>query len=410
MADTAPRVAVVGGGPGGLTLARVLQVHGVPVTVFERDASPSARPPGGTLDLHPGTGQAALAAAGLTEAFRALSRPEGEEVRVSGADGRVLVHHEPTPGVAARPEIDRGDLRTLLLDSLAGGTVRWGHALTGIVPGADGRSRLVFAGPGSGAGAGNGTETGAGSGPGAEIEAANSTGAEDEAFDLVVGADGAWSRTRAHLGGAVPAFSGVHLIEARVEAVDARAAAVTRLVGDGSLYAFEAGLGIMAQRNTQGVVRVYFTLREPEGAELYTGGALTSPDTARAALRERFAGWSPALLALLDACGDVFQHRPLYTLAPGRNWPARPGITLLGDAAHLMTPFAGMGANLAMLDGAELGEAVAREASVRDAVERYERDAVPRGSHGIEMSARGLAACMSQGAPGSAVAYLSALG
>lgn len=396
MADSGPRVAVVGGGPGGLTLARVLQVHGVPVTVFERDVSPSARPPGGTLDLHPGTGQAALAAAGLTDAFRALSRPEGEEVRVSGADGRVLVHHEPTPGVAARPEIDRGDLRTLLLDSLAGDTVRWGHALTGIVPGADGRSRLVFAGPENGAGAGTATETGA--------------GAEDDAFDLVVGADGAWSRTRAHLGGAVPAFSGVHLIEARVEAVDARAAAVTRLVGDGSLYAFEAGLGIMAQRNTQGVVRVYFTLREPEDAELYTGGALTSPDAARAALRERFAGWSPALLALLDACGDVFEHRPLYTLAPGRNWPARPGITLLGDAAHLMTPFAGMGANLAMLDGAELGEAVAREASVRDAVERYERDAVPRGSHGIETSARGLAACMSQEAPGSAVAYLSALG
>ena len=122
------RIAIAGGGLGGLTLARILHRSGIDAVVYEREASRCTRSQGGSLDLHPESGQRALADAGLAGRFRSAARPQGEEHRVLDPAGRTLVHHRPQPGsYSGRPEIDRSALRDLLLDSLPRDAVAWRH-------------------------------------------------------------------------------------------------------------------------------------------------------------------------------------------------------------------------------------------------------------------------------------------
>jgi len=120
------KIAIVGGGPGGLTLARLLQQSGAQVAVYERDQSRSARVQGSALDLHEDSGLAALEAAGLIDAFWVNHRPDLDNLRLTDVYGAILHDHpRRMSGAGQRPEIERGPLRDLLLDSLQPGTVEW---------------------------------------------------------------------------------------------------------------------------------------------------------------------------------------------------------------------------------------------------------------------------------------------
>ncbi|MFJ6726072.1 FAD-dependent oxidoreductase [Streptomyces sp. NPDC091281] len=316
------RIAVVGGGPAGLTFARVLHRHGHSVTVLERDPTPAARPPGGTLDLHEGTGQLALDKAGLLAEFQELARPEGQAMRILDTDGTVLRDWRPRPGDRAHPEIDRGQLRDLLLGPL---DVRWGRGVTQVVPGTRDGALIHFA------------------------------DGRQEAFDLVVGADGAWSRVRPAVSPVRPHYTGVTSVETSVDDIDTRHPDLARLVGDGSVAVYGVNRNLVAQRNSGGHVKVYATLRAP--LDWHTELDLTDVEAVRSSLLALFDGWAAPVLDLLRH-GTAFASRPLHVLSVSPTWPHVPGVTLLGDAAHLMPPL-GVGANLAMLDGAELAESLA---------------------------------------------------
>ena len=124
------KIAIVGGGPGGLTLARLLQQSRAQVSVYERDQSRSARVQGSALDLHEDSGLAALEAAGLMEAFWANHRPDLDSLRLTDTNGTVLHEHlRRMSGPGQRPEIERGPLRDLMLDSLQPSTVEWDSKL-----------------------------------------------------------------------------------------------------------------------------------------------------------------------------------------------------------------------------------------------------------------------------------------
>jgi 2-polyprenyl-6-methoxyphenol hydroxylase-like FAD-dependent oxidoreductase len=372
-------IAVIGAGPAGLTLARVLQCGGADVRVYDLDAGPDDRPQGGSLDMHAGSGQDALAAAGLLDAFFAASRPEGQDGRLLAHDASVLFEHVATPDEAFNPEIDRGRLRRLLLDSLRPGTVRWGVKLASVAGTAQGHT-LTFA---------DGTVVTA---------------------DLVVGADGAWSRVRPLVSPAQPEYSGVTFVDLRIDDVDARHPELAALVGRGSMSAPYANRSLIAQRNGGGVVRIYAAVRRPIGWASDLGLADGDPARVRAVLLEVFADYAPVFHELIRASADDVVVRPITALPVPHTWEHRPGVTLVGDAAHLMSPFSGMGANLAMLDGADLARLLLAHPGDPDAAVRaYEELMWPRSADAARASATGIERAIAADAPAHSLAFLREL-
>ncbi|MBL1117585.1 FAD-dependent monooxygenase [Streptomyces sp. 110] len=343
------RISIIGAGPGGLTCARILQRRGIAVTVYDRDPGPGARNQGGTLDLHADNGQIALREAGLLDEFFRLARPEGQEMRQMDPAGTLTFHHVPEAGDLFKPEIDRGQLRNLLLDSLHPGTVHWGRALDRVGGPADGPRRLSFAD-------GTTTET-----------------------DLVIGADGASSRVRPAVSSAVPEYTGVSFLEAWFSDVENRHPDIAELVGSGSAGAADGDRGLFAQRNSGDHIRVYVIRRVP--VDWLTMSGLTADDTdgIRALLLDEYAHWSPRMRQMITTNDGRYVDRPLFALPAPHTWEHNPTVTLLGDAAHLMPPL-GVGVNLAMLDAGELALALANAATVDDAIRTYEKTMLPRSS------------------------------
>ncbi|HEY6787694.1 MAG TPA: NAD(P)/FAD-dependent oxidoreductase [Trebonia sp.] len=338
-------VTIVGAGLGGLTLARVLHVHGIPATIYEAEPSAQARTQGGQLDIHENNGQLALEAAGLTEEFRAIIHEGGEATRMLDSRAAVLLE-EPDDGTAGRPEVLRGDLRRIFIESLPAETIQWGKKLTGVCALGDGRHQLTFA-----------------DGPAVTTS-------------LLVGADGAWSKVRPLLSDANPEYVGTTFIETYLYDADERHCATAKAVGRGAMYALTPGKGIVAHREAGNVLHTYVELNR--SAEWIAAVDFTDASAATARVAAEFDGWAPELTALITDGETAPVPRMIYTLPDGHRWDRVPGVTLLGDAAHLMPP-SGEGANLAMFDGAELGKAIAAHpGDIEAALTAYEEAMFPR--------------------------------
>lgn len=346
-------IAITGAGPVGLTLARLLLPYTshrsstpkVQITIFEKDVSATSRTSiGGSLDLHPKTGLAAIRACDLYAEFEKYARFEGEEMRMCDLNGFCYVHQVDVPeslaAEHARPEIDRVQLMEILLKSVPDSMISWGKAVTGVKEGGKGRWIISFAD--------DTTE-----GP----------------FDLVVGADGAWSKVRKALTDVEPAYSGISGVTVAIDAESAGDSwdAIQGMIGKGNNFSFSFGRSCMGQRQGSGNIKAsFYQRRDIEWINELNEKHKNDDSALRKILLEEYKDWVPEFRQWIVAAKNFWCH-PLWELPIGHRFEHKAGITLIGDAAHLMTPFAGEGVNAGMRDALDLAEAVKK--SIHDGSE-----------------------------------------
>lgn len=366
-------IAVVGAGLSGLVCARILQQHGLDATVYELEADPSVRRQGGSLDIHEDSGQIALREAGLYEEFRRHTHPLGESLRILDKTGRVFIDHSPPGGEGGRPEIDRTVLRELLIASLDPGRIVWGRKVASVAPG-----ELVFADGGR------------------------------ASADVIVGADGTWSRVRPLLSSAQPQYTGITYVEIHLPDVRGRDRRAAEVVGPGMIFALSDNKAIIGHGGEH--LDLGVSLRVPQDWITARDVDWSDADAVRTALLEDFADWSPELKDLIRDCDDAIVARQIFALPIGHSWARTPGVTLIGDAAHVMSPYAGEGANLALLDGAELAQSLVRHGDdVETALGEFEAAMFARAAASAEQSAQGLEACFAPDSPRALVGFFSAM-
>ncbi|ROV93631.1 hypothetical protein VMCG_08086 [Cytospora schulzeri] len=347
MTSSQPRIAIIGGGPGGLTLGALLHRRGVPFMIYELRSRPTEQElaePSGMLDLHEESGLAAIHACGLYEEFISLTGDCEESMVVADKHGNIM-HADRGEG-ASRPEIARHNIIKLFLSVLPKESIRYGMKLISVKqdPGTE-EVTLVL-----------------------ESTLGNTT-TISETYDLVIGADGAWSRVRPILSSDKPQSSSLHYLTMNIKHISTRYPHLASLVGKGSFMALGNRHGVDSHRAAQDSAQLYMFLNAPDQDEAVESlSKLSIPELKDHILNDEgsFADYSSSLKELMGVAfdeeaknGREIQIKPLATLPIGHRWDPTPGVTLIGDAGHLMHP-AGEGVNLAMWDALDLSGVISR--------------------------------------------------
>lgn len=352
------KIAIIGAGPGGLTLARLLQMDGFNVTVYERDADENARPKGATLDLHEESGLAALKEAGLMDAFMANYRPGADRTRIIDQHGNIVLEDNDTENREAfRPEIDRGPLQKILLDSLEKGTVIWNSHFVSLQPDQD--SWL--------------------------IEFKNGTSVT---ADIVIAADGANSKIRPYITPIKPFYSGVTIVEGAVYSSATAAPNIHALLNGGKIFAMGSEKSLIVSSKGDGSLVFYTGCNTPENWAKESNIDFSNKKQVIHWFKETFSDWDPIWLELFENASTDFVPRPQYCMPLDQDWATIPNLTMLGDAAHLMPPYAGEGVNMAMLDALELSQCFKNEnfQNSEEAISAYEKQMLKRASEIADMT------------------------
>ncbi|KJZ79516.1 hypothetical protein HIM_00985 [Hirsutella minnesotensis 3608] len=359
------RIAIVGAGPAGLTLARLLHRRGIPYNIFDLRQRPSAEElakPSGSLDLHEGSGLDAIRELGLYDEFKTMTDDCSEAQKVADKHGNILFAEAADSGNSQeRPEISRNKLNQLLLSRLPSSTIHWQHKLraaTASEVNGNIQTELDFGDKGK------------------------------QVFDFVVGADGAWSKVRSQLTDARPTYAGQQNVTVSIRHISTRYPHLHELVGSGTFFSLGDRHAIISQRATQDTARLYalVSTKDEDFAKTHGLGNKTAAQTKSILLEgdnAPFKNFGPVVKELIStACddetaanpGEPVDIRPMCTLYGPEveredGWQHKPGLTLVGDAAHLMPPN-GEGVNMGMYDSLMLSKAIsqAHDKAQRDGV------------------------------------------
>ena len=351
------KIAIIGGGPGGLTLARLLQMSGANVNVYERDLNAFVRVQGATLDLHQDSGLKALEKAGLMDAFKNNYRPGADKIRITDHLGNIFYDDHLESRQTGfddehfRPEIDRGPLRKMLLASLQDGTVVWDSQFVNMQQDDKGWN-IQFK---------NGTTAFA---------------------DIVIGADGANSRIRPYVTTIKSFYTGVTAVEGTVYDTAVKVPEVHALLSGGKIFAFGNSKNLIVSSKGDGTLAFYASYKTPANWVSESGIDFSSRRQVLDWFKNNFSSWDAMWQQLFEQASGPFIPRPINCMPIDQSWEALPDITLLGDAAHLMPPFAGEGVNMAMQDALELSECLLsnEHTNVQTAIAAFEKEMRSRAS------------------------------
>lgn len=350
-------IAIVGGGPGGLTLAKLLELRSANVKVYERDTDKNARVQGSPLDLHNESGLAAIRKAGLFEAFKANFMPGADKKLIMNEQAKVFFSdhqekiEEDFENPHFRPEIDRGTLRKILLESLQPTTVVWGSQFISMEKEDQGwllhfkNSPSIYA-------------------------------------DIVIASDGANSRIRPYITDIKPFYSGITMLEGNIYNSENTAPNIHKLLNGGKIMAFGNEKDILMGQKANGEISFYASWKTEENWA--TNNGLNYNDKAQMLdwFKANYPEWSNIWDELFESAAVPFIPRPIYCMPLDQHWEALPNLTIIGDAAHVMPPFAGEGVNMAMLDALELSECLTsnKYVNLREAISAYETNMRKRAS------------------------------
>ncbi|PTU81923.1 FAD-dependent oxidoreductase [Staphylococcus pasteuri] len=322
-------------------LGLLLQQQGHTISIFEKADSNVNRDRGGSLDIHDDSGQLALKEANIYEQFKQLARYEGEDTKVVAKDGTVLFE-EDAEGEGSRPEIDRGELCDIIMNQLEPSSIQYGYTFNTLTQLENDQVEVSFK-------VGN-----------------------KETFDLVIGADGAFSKVRSFISDVDVEYNDISMVELNVNNVKNDHPDLAQFNKNGKMMALGDNKAILGQLNGDGRIKVYMSyLMDVDKLDDYK--ALSKGEIKQQLLKD-FADWSPELKKYIEYASDDMLLRRIYKLPIGFTWESNGNITLMGDAAHLMSPFAGEGVNMALYDAYLLASAIKTSQDLKSAIDQYEEE------------------------------------
>lgn len=344
-------IAIVGGGPGGLTLARLLQLKCADVKVYERDFDKNARVQGSPLDLHDESGLAAIRKAELLNEFKQNFLPGADKKMIMNEQAEIFFSdhekkvEENFGHEHFRPEIDRGTLRQILLKSLKPETVVWDSHFISMEKENEGW-RLHFK---------NGSSVYA---------------------DIVIASDGANSKIRPYITDIKALYSGITMLEGNIYNAQETAPNINSLLKGGKIMAFGKEKNLLMGQKGNGDIGFYASFKANENWASIIGLDYTDKTEILKWFKANYLEWNQIWYELFESAETPFVPRPIYCMPFDQTWETLPNLTMIGDAAHVMPPFAGEGANMAMLDALELSECLTSEKynSLTEAISIYEKN------------------------------------